>query len=79
MNTSFPDRRFLDRLQENPHDLRRMSAADAARALFDFIQRTYERRGRMLVVVAGASRGAGDTAHAGVSVGKPARSNGAFF
>jgi hypothetical protein len=41
MNTARLDRRFLTQLQENPLDLRCMSAADAARALFDFIQRVY--------------------------------------
>ena len=41
MNTARLDRRFLIQLQENPLDLRRVSAEDAARALFDFIERTY--------------------------------------
>ncbi len=40
MNTARLDR-FHIQLQENPLDLRRMNAADAARALFDFIQRVY--------------------------------------
>ena len=42
MSTSFPDYGLLGQLQSNPLDLRRMNAADAARALFDFIQRTYD-------------------------------------
>ena len=41
MNTASLDRRFLHPLQENPFDLRRMTAEAAARALYDFIQRTY--------------------------------------
>ena len=41
MNTSFPEYGLLGQLQRNPLDLRCMSAAGAARALFDFIQRTY--------------------------------------
>ncbi len=40
MNTVRLDR-FHIQLQENPLDLRCMNAADAARALFDFIQRVY--------------------------------------
>jgi hypothetical protein len=38
MDTALQDRRFLEMLRENPLDLRRMNAADAAHALFDFIQ-----------------------------------------
>ncbi len=41
MNTARLDR-FHIQLQENPLDLRCMNTADAARALFDFIQRVYE-------------------------------------
>jgi hypothetical protein len=41
MNIARQDRRFLIQLQKNPLDLRCMNAADAARALFDFIQRVY--------------------------------------
>ncbi len=41
LSTAFLDRRFLVQLQENPLDLRSMSAAEAARGLFDFIQQTY--------------------------------------
>jgi hypothetical protein len=41
MNTSFLDRRSLDRLQQKPLDLRPMTAEAAARALYHFIQETY--------------------------------------
>ena len=41
MDTALLDRRFLIQLQKNPLDVRCMSAAHAARALFDFIQRVY--------------------------------------
>jgi hypothetical protein len=40
MKTARSDR-FHIQLQKNPLDLRCMNAADAARALFDFIQRVY--------------------------------------
>lgn len=41
LGTTFLDRQFVTRLQDNPRDLRRMNAATAAHALFDFIQRVY--------------------------------------
>jgi hypothetical protein len=41
MNRTRLNRRFLVQLQKNPLDLRCMTVTDAARALFDFIQRIY--------------------------------------
>ena len=41
MSTLILDRRYLSELQANPLDLRPMSPADAARALYDFIHRHF--------------------------------------
>ncbi len=57
MNTSRLDR-FHIQLQAHPLDLRSLNAADAARALFDFIQRISRPGDECFVVDATAGRGA---------------------
>jgi hypothetical protein len=59
MDTALLDRRFFIQLQQNPLDLRRVSAADAARALVRVHPTSLRSRGRVLIVVAAGSREAG--------------------